>query len=76
MFFSRLEELFPASNENYTPYRIKHDRLAQQPQGSFSGDTLTKYGNDCVDYISNFLLAQVFHAATQENVRHLISHRD
>jgi hypothetical protein len=76
MFFSQLEELFQVLKENYASYRIKPECPAQQQQGGFSKDTLTKYGNDCISYFSKLLLAQIFHAAAPKNVRHLISHED
>jgi hypothetical protein len=74
--FSRLEKLLFVLKENYASYQIKPERPAQQPQGGYSEDALTKYGNECITYFSNFLFAQMFRAAAPENVRHLISHKD
>jgi hypothetical protein len=76
MFFSHLEELFHVLDENYASYRIKPDRPAQQSQGGYSKDALTKHFNDFVKAYSKFLLTQVFHAAAPENVRCLISHKN
>ncbi len=76
MFFSQFEELFHVLNEIYALYRIKPDRPAQQAQGGYSEDSLTKNSNNCFDYFSKFLLTQVFCAAAPENVRCLISHKD
>jgi hypothetical protein len=58
MFFSRLEEHIHILKEN----RVKPDRLAQQPQGGYSEDTLKKYPNDSMDNFANFMFTQMFKA--------------
>ncbi len=62
--------------ENFASYRIKPERPAQQPQGGYSEDALTKYANSSIKAHSKFLLTQMFRAAAPENVRQLISHID
>ncbi len=76
MFFSRLEELLHIIKENYSTYRIKPERPAQKPEGGFSEDALTMFGNDNINFFANFLFAQMFWAAAPENVRRLILHKD
>jgi hypothetical protein len=51
-FYSRLSELMYVLNENYASYRIKPDRPSQQPQGGYSENALTKYGNDTINSFS------------------------
>jgi hypothetical protein len=48
----------------------------EQLQGRFLQDALTKYANDTINNFSDFLFVQMFWAATPENVRQLISHKD
>jgi hypothetical protein len=73
MFFSQLEELIYVLKENYASYRVKPDRLAQEAAGGYSEYSLTK---DNVDNFANFMFTQMFKAATPENVRRLLSHKD
>jgi hypothetical protein len=75
-FFSRLEKLCNVLHENFASYRIKHDRPAQLPDGHYSEDSLTQYANNSVEAYNKFLFAQIFKAATPENVRKLLSHKD
>jgi hypothetical protein len=76
MFFSRLEELIYILKENYTSYRVKPARPAQQAAGGYSEDALTKAINDNVDNFANFMFTQMFKAAAPENVCWLLSHKD
>jgi hypothetical protein len=69
MFFSCLEELIHVLKENYASYRVKPDRLTQQPQGGYSEDTLTKAINNNIDNFANFMFMQMFKATTPENLR-------
>jgi hypothetical protein len=46
-YFSRLSELIHVLSENYTSYRHKLDRLAEQPGGGLSNDAPTKFANGC-----------------------------
>jgi hypothetical protein len=76
MFFSRLEELIFVLKENYASYRVKPERLRQQPQGGYSEDNLIKYANDSVDSFANFMSTKMFKAAAPEKVQRLLSHKD
>jgi hypothetical protein len=75
-FMSRLEKLFNTLHENYASYRIKPERPAPNPQGTFTQDDLRAFANDSVKAYNKFLLAQVFRAAAPESVRKLLSHKD
>jgi len=70
------EELVHVLKENYALYRVKPDRLAQQLQGGYSEDALTKAINENVNNFANFLFTQMFRATALENVRRLLSHKD
>jgi len=76
MFFSHLEELIFVLKENYASYWVKPDQPAQQAQGGYSEDNLTKYANNSVDSFANFMFTQMFKAAAPENVGRLLSHKD
>jgi hypothetical protein len=71
-----LEELLYVLAENFASYRIKPERPAQQPQGGYSEEALTKYANNSIKAHSKFLLTQMFRAAAPENVPQLILHKD
>ncbi len=69
MFFSHLKELIFVLKENYASYRVKPEQLAQQPQGDYSEDALTKAINNNIDNFANFMFTQMFKTAAPENVR-------
>jgi hypothetical protein len=76
MFFSCLDELIFVLKENYASYQVKPERPNQQAQGGYSEDNLTKYANDSVYSFANFMFTQMFKAATPENLKLLLSHKD
>jgi hypothetical protein len=59
MFFSHLEELIFFLKENYTSYRVKPTRPAQEAAGGYSEDSLTKFSNECIDNFANFMFPDV-----------------
>jgi len=68
--------LFNVLQENYASYRVKPERPAKLLAVNYSEYALTKYSNNNVKAYNKFLLAQVFKAATPENVRKLLFHKD
>ncbi len=57
--------------DSYTSYWNKPDHPAEQPQGGFSSNTLTKSIND---HVKNIL--QLFQAGLPKHIYRLVSHED
>jgi hypothetical protein len=71
-----LEELIYVLKENYTSYRVKPDRPAQEAAGGYSEASLTKAINNNADNFANFMFTQLIKVAAPENVHRLLSHKD
>jgi hypothetical protein len=66
--YSCLSDHIYIPNKNYASYRVKPDLPAQQLQGGYSNDVLTKAINNNINAFSDFLFVQKFRAAAPENV--------
>jgi hypothetical protein len=68
-YFSRLSELIEVITDSYASYQIELNRPAEQPQGGFSNDALTKLNSDHVLNFAEYIFLQLFWARLTKNIR-------